>query len=350
MQKLDLGQKEGHWVMLQNIHLMPRWTLELEKKLDTFAAEGSHPNFRCFLSSDPCDYIPISILERSIKLINEPPQGLKANFKRAFAFFSRDDFDEKDQRIKATLFGLCFFHAVMLERKKFGSRGWNMSYPFSIGDLRDSALVLFNYIEAQNAVKVPWDDLKYIFGEIMYGGHIIDVRDRQLCNTYLDFFMQICHDILEEIQEWRFDIEEIGQSILDEEKGPYQHVFLQECECMNVLVTEMERSLMELELGFKGELTMSSGMEDLAENLLLDRIPPTWTKIQVESSCMINFYTAKPRLSRLAHRRRRSIPTPSARMQLPTAAEQRSNPKCESVVFTNAEEIFRTLNYVETYL
>ncbi|PHJ17801.1 dynein heavy chain family protein, partial [Cystoisospora suis] len=190
MQKLDLGQKEGHWVLLQNIHLMPRWTVELEKKLDTFAAEGSHPNFRCFLSSDPCDYIPIGILERSIKLTNEPPQGLKANFKRAFASFSRDDFDEKDQKIKATLYGLCFFHAIMLERKKFGPRGWNMNYPFSIGDLRDSSLVLFNYIEAQNAVKVPWDDLRYIFGEIMYGGHIIDIRDRLLCTTYLDFFMQ----------------------------------------------------------------------------------------------------------------------------------------------------------------
>lgn len=66
-----------------------------------------------------------------------------------------------------------------------------MNYPFSMGDLRDSSLVLFNYIEAQNAVKVPWDDLRYIFGEIMYGGHIIDIRDRLLCTTYLDFFMQV---------------------------------------------------------------------------------------------------------------------------------------------------------------
>ncbi|CBZ52391.1 hypothetical protein NCLIV_021800 [Neospora caninum Liverpool] len=384
MQKLDFAQKEGHWVMLQNIHLMPRWTVELEKKLDAFAAEGSHPNFRCFLSSDPCDYIPIGILERSIKLTNEPPQGLKANFKRAFAFFSRDDFDEKDQKassrpaIKATLFGLCFFHAIMLERKKFGSRGWNMTYPFSIGDLRDSALVLFNYIETQNAVKVPWDDLRYIFGEIMYGGHIIDVRDRLLCNTYLDFFMQdrlldeaelfpfceghdgvsfktpppqsyerylesieempqetplafglhpnaeigyrtqqcnelfttllqmqprnassdagggnqggpsqaehMCHEVLEELGDSRFDIEEIAQSIPDEEKGPYQHVFLQECQCMNVLVTEMVRSLNELEMGFKGELTMSSLMEELADNLVLDRVPPTWTKLAFPST------------------------------------------------------------------
>lgn len=43
--------------------------------------------------------------------------------------------------------------------------------------------VLFNYLE--NNSTVPWDDLRYIFGEIMYGGHISDDWDRRLCSTYL---------------------------------------------------------------------------------------------------------------------------------------------------------------------
>jgi len=37
--------------------------------------------------------------------------------------------------------------------------------------------------------KIPWDDLKYIFGEIMYGGHIVDDWDRRFCATYLDVLM-----------------------------------------------------------------------------------------------------------------------------------------------------------------
>lgn len=56
---------------------MPAFLLDLEKKLDEFAAEGSAPGFRLFLSSDPANSIPIGLLEKSIKLTNEPPQGVK---------------------------------------------------------------------------------------------------------------------------------------------------------------------------------------------------------------------------------------------------------------------------------
>jgi len=41
--KLDMAHKEGHWVMLQNVHLMPDFLLELEKRLALFASEGSDP-------------------------------------------------------------------------------------------------------------------------------------------------------------------------------------------------------------------------------------------------------------------------------------------------------------------
>jgi dynein heavy chain len=44
---------------------------------------------------------------------------------RAFGFFSPEDINDKDNKVKSILFGLCFFHSVVVERKKFGSKGWN---------------------------------------------------------------------------------------------------------------------------------------------------------------------------------------------------------------------------------
>lgn len=61
-------------------------------------------------------------------------------------------------------------------------------YPFNVGDLTISASVLLNYLEGNT--KIPWEDLRYLFGEIMYGGHITDDWDRRLCRTYLLEYLQ----------------------------------------------------------------------------------------------------------------------------------------------------------------
>ena len=165
MSCLETAHRNGHWVILNNVHLMPKWLIELEKKLDEYIAEGSHDKFRVFLTSDPSKAIPIGILNRCIKLTNEPPAGLKANLKRAWCFFPKDYIEEADSKTKGILFGLCHFHSVLMERKQFGPMGYNMKYPFSIGDLRDSATCLQNYMDnIGGGGKIPWHSRALITG------------------------------------------------------------------------------------------------------------------------------------------------------------------------------------------
>lgn len=101
------------------------------------------------------------ILESSIKITNEPPTGMQANLHKALDNFTQDTLEmcSKEAEFKVILFSLCYFHAVVAERRKFGPQGWNKIYPFNVGDLHISVSVLYNYLEATS--KVPWEDLRY---------------------------------------------------------------------------------------------------------------------------------------------------------------------------------------------
>jgi len=87
--------------------------------------------------------------------------------------------------------------------------------------------------------------------------------------------------ILCRYREKRFDMDNI-RGLIDD-PGPFQIVYLQECEAMNALVGEMARSLGELELGVAGELTMSPRMEELMASLYLDKVPTSWKKLAYAS-------------------------------------------------------------------
>eukprot|EP01038_Epipyxis_sp_PR26KG_P005447 gene5447-7540_t len=180
--------KIGGWVFLQNVHLMQTWLPTLDEKLETLTP---HENFRVFISAEPpplsyMKNIPEGLLQSCICVSNEPPSDLKANLTRAWASFNqiRIDSSSKADVFKACLFGLSFFHSIMLGRRRFGFIGWSRSYGFNMGDLKICSDVLESYLNRKTKI-VPWQDLRYIFGEIMYGGHITDFFDRRTNNTYL---------------------------------------------------------------------------------------------------------------------------------------------------------------------
>jgi dynein heavy chain len=59
------------------------------------------------------------------------------------------------------IFGICFFHAVIQERKKFGPLGWNIPYEFNDSD-RECALNTIKMFCADD--RILWDALEYITG------------------------------------------------------------------------------------------------------------------------------------------------------------------------------------------
>lgn len=49
---MDIAAANGHWVILQNIHLVKSWLLSLEKKMEQLMEEP-HLDYRLFMSAEP---------------------------------------------------------------------------------------------------------------------------------------------------------------------------------------------------------------------------------------------------------------------------------------------------------
>jgi dynein heavy chain len=87
---------------------------------------------------------------------------------------------------KNLLFGLGFFHAVVQERRKFGAIGWNITYEFNDNDLKTSMEMIRNFLT--NGKEIPWDAMKFMTGDINYGGNVTDDFDRKLLQNILEIY------------------------------------------------------------------------------------------------------------------------------------------------------------------
>ncbi|OWZ24775.1 Axonemal dynein heavy chain [Phytophthora megakarya] len=181
----------GTWVCLQNCHLSVSWLPTLEKICEEITPDRVHASFRLWLTSEPTRAFPSYILQHGVKMTNEPPKGMRANLKGSYLTIDEQWVAscKRPTEFKKLLFGLCFFHAVVRERTKFGPLGWNISYVFSSSDLaisKDQLKISLDDLQPDDPI--PYAALAYLAGECNYGGRVTDDKDRRCLITILSDF------------------------------------------------------------------------------------------------------------------------------------------------------------------
>jgi dynein heavy chain len=196
-EKITDGIKAGQWVYLANCHLSLQFLVDLEKTIEALRGEKKEKNekmefFRLWLSSNPHPKFPISILQHSVKITTEPPRGLRNNMLRSYKNLPDNSWGrvrEKD-KYKKLLFSLCWFHAVIIERKHFKSLGWNVMYDFNDSDFSICESIIAKYLDdnSEGQGKVPWAAMRYLIADANYGGRVTDEWDRRLLMVYANSF------------------------------------------------------------------------------------------------------------------------------------------------------------------
>ncbi len=185
---MKAAMERGTWVFFQNCHLAPSWMPTLERLVENIDSTKVARDFRLWLTSMPSPKFPVSILQNGSKMTVEPPRGIKANLLEAYHGFT-DAFlntSSKPDEFKQLLLSLCMFHGVVLERRKYGSLGFNIRYPYNKSDLAICQTQLQLFLEDYE--QPPFKVLVYTAGHINYGGRVTDDWDRRCQMTLLESF------------------------------------------------------------------------------------------------------------------------------------------------------------------
>ena len=125
-ESVSLGRGQGPKAMklLSNCHL--------EAVVEQFNPDN------IWLTSVPAKSFPVQVLQNGIKMTSDPPSGLRANLIRSYSALSDELLKEsKPPKIfKTLLFGFCYFHSAVQDRRKFGPIGCNIACGFTPEDLQ----------------------------------------------------------------------------------------------------------------------------------------------------------------------------------------------------------------------
>ncbi|XP_078514868.1 dynein heavy chain domain-containing protein 1 isoform X2 [Lissotriton helveticus] len=195
------GKAKGHWLVLNNCHLLDHWgqeaTSHLRELLETCGmlpknpqilegpdsrlqqapAEDSrskvHPDFRLWIivDGDATQSLPAFLKQQAMKVFCDTPLELRSTLKRSFTQGTRQ---LSSQAPVQHILVLVLLHAVLLHRQHYRGLAEAEVYHWTQADL-------FAALSVLERVWNLCDDLEeamvFLAGSVIYGGHVLNPGD-----------------------------------------------------------------------------------------------------------------------------------------------------------------------------
>ncbi|KAK9349302.1 dynein heavy chain, N-terminal region 1-domain-containing protein [Lipomyces starkeyi] len=198
------GAQRGYWVLLKNVHLAPGWLDLLEKHIRMLRVE---PEFRLFLSLETTAYVPTNLLRTSRIMMFEPPPGIRANMKDMLGSIDKNEIARDPVERARMYFVFGWFHAVVLERLRYGSVGWKKSYDFNDSDFDFGRYIIDTWLAMAASGRsnvapecIPWEAIKSLLADTVYGAKADDETDLANLRDLVE------HVFTPKVFEWDYDI------------------------------------------------------------------------------------------------------------------------------------------------
>ncbi|KAK4887690.1 hypothetical protein RN001_003961 [Aquatica leii] len=177
--------KNGHWLVLKNLHLVTSW---LPILCQNFKSIQPHNSFRLWLITEPHKLFSPVLADCSLKIAYEVPAGVKNNLLRTYSSWGLDYVEKLNPNGARLFFILASIHALLQERRTYIPQGWSKMYEFNDTDF-STAVQLTATLWQTNNVKIQWKFLKGICLDSVYGGRIENVQDLNILESYLTQYL-----------------------------------------------------------------------------------------------------------------------------------------------------------------
>ncbi|XP_067674368.1 uncharacterized protein [Haliotis asinina] len=201
---IQKGMAEGSWVLLHNAHNSPHLLNAMETMLVETAATQADSQFRLWISAQTNNsMLPVRLIQNSVKVVIDTPKVMKDSLVRSFMWMEPDILKQSNRpEWPLVLHNLCYLHAAVQLRARFGQGGWNAPQDlanigfgelleglnFAAGEFKDPLFVL-GPDGAPTQRMTSWTGIRFILAEVVYGNHITDSFDQQSLSAMVDYWV-----------------------------------------------------------------------------------------------------------------------------------------------------------------